>query len=86
MTPEQVTQMIEQGLPGCEVRVAGDGSHFEAIVIGTVFEGKSMVEEQKMVYATLGDSITSGALHALSIKAYTPEEWEKAQKMQVSGS
>lgn len=86
MTPEQVAQMIEQGLAGCEVRVTGDGSHFEAVVIGTVFEGKSMVEEQKMVYATLGDSITSGALHALSIKAYTPEEWEKAQKLQVSGS
>jgi acid stress-induced BolA-like protein IbaG/YrbA len=28
-----------------------------------------------MVYATVNDYIQSGDIHALSIKAYTPEEW-----------
>jgi len=37
-----------------------------------------------MVYGTLGDRITSGAIHALSIKAYTPAEWEKASKLKIS--
>jgi acid stress-induced BolA-like protein IbaG/YrbA len=34
-----------------------------------------MIAEQKMVYATLNQHIQSGAIHALTIKAYTPDEW-----------
>ena len=29
-----------------------------------------------MVYASLGDSFQSEALHALSVKTYTPEAWK----------
>ena len=83
MNPEDVQKLIEAGLPDCEVKVQGDGSHFEAVVVGNVFEGLSAVKKQQKVYATLGDKITSGEVHALSIKAFTPEEWEKAQKLQV---
>ena len=85
MEPEEVQQLIEAGLPGADVRVTGDGSHFEAVVIADVFEGKTPVAQQKMVYATLGDHISSGAVHALTIKAYTPEKWAQASKHQ-SGS
>lgn len=84
MEVEAIKQLIEAGIPNCEATVSGDGSHYEAIVVSREFEGKTMVQEQKMVYATLGDNITSGAIHALSIKAYTPEEWEKAKKLRVS--
>ncbi len=54
MTPEEVQQMIQAGLPNCEVKVEGDGSHFEAIVIGDEFDGLSLVKKQQKVYATLG--------------------------------
>ena len=83
MNPEDVQKMIQAGLPDCEVKVEGDGSHFDAIVIGKVFDGLSLVKKQQTVYATLGDKITSGELHALTIKTFTPEEWDKAQKLQV---
>ena len=84
MDPEEVKKLILAGLPDCEVTVTGDGSHFDAIVVGEVFAGKSLVVKQKLVYATVNDVITSGQLHALSIKTYTPAEWEKAKKLQVS--
>lgn len=77
MTPEEVKALIEAGMPGSTVTVTGDGSKFEATVVSTEFEGKTMVQEQKMVYATVNQEITSGALHALTIKAYTPEEWQQ---------
>ena len=83
METTEVQRLIEDGLPGAEVKVTGDGSHFEAVVISDAFEGQSPVAQQKMVYATLGDHITSGALHALTIKAYTPEKWAQASKLQV---
>ncbi len=84
MEPNEVQNLIEQGLGGVTVQVSGDGSHFEAIVVGEVFAGLSAVKRQQAVYGTLGDRITSGAIHALSIKAYTPNEWEKAKKLKIS--
>lgn len=75
MTPEDVKALIEAGMPGSTVTVTGDGSKFEATVVSAEFEGKTMVQEQKMVYATVNQEITSGALHALTIKAFTPDEW-----------
>ena len=77
MTPEEVKTLIEAGMPGSTVTVTGDGSKFEATVVSADFEAKTMVQEQKMVYATVNQEITSGALHALTIKAYTPEEWDQ---------
>jgi acid stress-induced BolA-like protein IbaG/YrbA len=83
MQPENIKQMIESGLPDCEAHVEGDGRHFYAVVVCEAFAGKSMLEQHKMVYETLGDSMQS-AIHALSMKTYTPAEWGKAQKLNVS--
>ncbi len=84
MEPEEVKRLIEAGLPDCDVTVKGDGSHFDAIVVGEVFADLSLVKQQQLVYATVNEQITSGALHALSIKTYTPAQWAKASKLQIS--
>ncbi len=84
MNPDDVKQRIASELTECDVTVTGDGSHFEAIVVGEVFNGLTPVKKQQLVYATVNDLITSGELHALSIKAYTPAEWAKASKLQIS--
>jgi acid stress-induced BolA-like protein IbaG/YrbA len=75
MEPQAVARLIEAGLPGAEVQVSGDGSHFDAIVVSPVFAGKSLLEKQRLVYATVNEHIASGELHALSIKTFTPAEW-----------
>ena len=74
MQTETVARLIEAGIPGAEVKVTGDGSHFEAVVVSSEFHGKSLLEKQRMVYATVDEQIRSGELHALSIKTYTPED------------
>lgn len=84
MDPQEVKNLIEAGLPGCQVTVTGDGSHFDVTVIGEVFADLTPVKKQQLVYATVNERITSGELHALSIKTYTPEEWKKASKLQIS--
>ena len=83
MDVSEIKSLIENNLSGVEARVTGDGSHFEAIVIGECFDGLSMVAQQKLVYATVSEHITSGALHALTIKTYTPAQWEKANQFQI---
>ena len=82
MNENDIKTMIENGLTGGQVSVTGDGTHFEAIVVYDGFAEKSVLEQHRMVYATLGDSMQS-AIHALSIKTFTTKQWEQAQKLQV---
>lgn len=79
MDPEQIKQLIEAGIADSQATVTGDGGKYEAIVISDAFDGLSMLKEHQLVYATVNEHIASGALHALTIKAYTPSEWEKMQ-------
>ena len=76
MTQDDVKKMIEDGIADSEVIVSGEGCNLEVTVISDTFEGKTMLAEQKMVYATVNSLITSGELHALGIKAFTRAEWE----------
>jgi acid stress-induced BolA-like protein IbaG/YrbA len=75
METEEVKRIIEAGISDCEAIVTADGSKYTAIVVSDEFEGKTMIAEQKMVYALLNEQIQSGAIHALTIKAYTKSEW-----------
>jgi acid stress-induced BolA-like protein IbaG/YrbA len=73
---DDIKKLIEQGLPGAEATVRGDdGAHFEADVVCAEFQGLNMVKQHQMVYATLGDRMQSGEIHALALRTYTPQEW-----------
>lgn len=60
------------------VQVEGDGYHYQLTIVSNAFLGKSKVARQQWVYSKLKDYITSGSLHALSMKTWTKEEWEKS--------
>ncbi|MTW22462.1 BolA family protein [Allochromatium palmeri] len=74
METEAVAQLIRAGLPGSEVRVTGDGEHFEAVVVSDAFEGLSLIKRERLVMETVREQVASGELHALSIKARTPAQ------------
>ncbi|KTD25705.1 BolA like protein [Legionella lansingensis] len=59
------------------VRVEGDGYHYQLTIVSDAFIGKSKVARQQWVYAKLKDYITTGSLHAISMKTLTKAEWEK---------
>jgi acid stress-induced BolA-like protein IbaG/YrbA len=75
MQPEQVQQIIAAGLPCAHLQVAGDGQHFEAVIVSAEFAGQSRIQRQQRVNAVLRGYFDSGELHALSMKTHTPEEW-----------
>jgi acid stress-induced BolA-like protein IbaG/YrbA len=76
MNPEEIEQIIESNLEGSKATVTADGNKYEATVISNAFEGLSLVKKHQLVYALLNEHIASGVIHALTIKAYTPAEWE----------
>lgn len=66
------------GVDGVEyAQVKGDGYHYQLTIVSDVFVGKSKVARQQWVYAQLKDYITTGSLHALSMKTWTKTEWER---------
>jgi acid stress-induced BolA-like protein IbaG/YrbA len=78
MTAEEVKRLILTGLPGAEVRVlTDDDTHFEAVVVAREFEGRRPLQRHQLVYAGLGVRM-GREIHALSIQAFTPEEWRVA--------
>jgi acid stress-induced BolA-like protein IbaG/YrbA len=80
MQPEDIKNLIETGLKAASATVTGDGRHFDATVISPEFSGKNRIQKQQLVYATLGDRIANGTLHAISIKTFTPDEWHQQNK------
>ena len=74
MQEEQIKQLLDSALPGCDVEVLVEGSHCTVTVIGEVFEGLRPVKRQQMVYAGLSQQIADGSIHAVNITALTPAE------------
>ena len=54
----------------------GGESHFRITVISGAFVGQSRIERHRQINAILADEL-SGPVHALSIKALTPEEADR---------
>lgn len=50
------------------------GGHFRVSIVSDSFTGKGLLERHRMVYACLSDALQH-EIHALSIKAYTPAEF-----------
>ena len=76
ISPEQVQTMIQERLANAEVKVVGDGQHFEAIIVSPDFAGKTRVKQHQLVYGALQSELASETIHALSLKTYTPEAWQ----------
>jgi acid stress-induced BolA-like protein IbaG/YrbA len=79
VTPESIQIDIARNMATQHLSVTGDGQHFEAIIVSQEFAGKSRIQRQQRVYKTLGDRM-NGEIHALSMKTYTPDEWESGSK------
>lgn len=81
MQAEDIKKILEEKLSLDEVHVMGEGSHFQVLAVGDVFDGMSRVKKQQMIYAPLNEFIADGTLHALSIKTFNQEQWQKDKKL-----
>jgi acid stress-induced BolA-like protein IbaG/YrbA len=78
VSPEQVEAMIKAGLPDAEVQVqdlTGTRDHYQVVVVSSQFAGKRLIQQHQLVNGSVQAAMATGALHALTMKTYTPEEW-----------
>lgn len=77
MTEQELKQVIEVAMPDSQVSIEGDGCNCQAIIVSDAFDGKSRVARQQLVFSILGKHIASGEIHAITMKTWTPQEWEQ---------
>jgi len=55
------------------------GGHYRAVIVSEEFAGLNRVRSQQLVFGVVDDWM-GGAIHALSMKTYTPDGWAAASE------
>lgn len=74
-SPESIRARLLAAFPRAQVDITdltGTQDHFEAVVVAGEFDGKSRLEQHKMVYAALGE-LMGGPIHALALTTRAPQ-------------
>ncbi|MWP50079.1 MULTISPECIES: BolA family protein [unclassified Gilliamella] len=82
MNKQEIIDKLNSSLKLDDVHVlTDDGSHFQVIAVGELFADLTRVKKQQAIYAPLAEFISDNRIHALSIKTYTPTEWQRERKL-----
>ena len=76
LSSDEIKQRIEAAIPGAQAEVedyTGGGDHFKATVTAAAFEGRSRIQQHRLVYEIFGGEI-GGPIHALSLKTLAPQQ------------
>jgi stress-induced morphogen len=75
MNAGDIEALIKAALPDAVVTIrdlAGDGDHYAAEVVSATFQGKTRVQQHKLVYDALQGKV-GGVLHALALQTSVPK-------------
>ena len=79
ITPEEIKDTVSKAFPVSMIEtqdLTGGGDHWQLIIVSPAFEGRGLLE-QRMVHEALGEAMRTERIHALTMKLYTPGQWEK---------
>jgi BolA protein len=74
MEQDEIVKRVRAEHPDAVVDIVGSDCNFELHIVSEGFAGQGLLQRQKSVLALFKDELKSGALHALTIKAKTPQE------------
>lgn len=76
MREEDIIGKIQAALPDARVELVdltGTKDHWEATIVSSAFEGKSLIQRHRLVFDALAEEM-KGPIHALSLKVLTPAQ------------
>jgi|TARA_B110000240_G_C13210801_1_gene330319 acid stress-induced BolA-like protein IbaG/YrbA len=79
MIEKKIIKILEENIKDGKVfiqDITGSNNHFNLIVISSVFDGLTMIQQHQVIYKLLGSMITK-EIHALQIKTLTWKQWKK---------
>ena len=59
--------------------LTGTQDHWQVLVVSNAFDGKTRVEQHQMVTGPLQERFGSNEIHAMALKTFTPQKWEKVK-------
>ena len=74
MTEDEVREKVINAIEGSEVTVRdlkGDGRSFRIEVKSSIFEGKTLISQHRLVQDIFAQDLASDTIHALSIATVT---------------
>lgn len=80
MTAAELKNRIEKLAPGTKAELfdlTGTQDHWQALIVSPAFEGKTMIEQHRMIFGLLKTEVESNEVHALTLKTYTPEQYAR---------
>jgi monothiol glutaredoxin len=80
-----IQQMVVAGMSASEVIIEGEGCDLLITVVSDEFADLSPVKKQQMVMAILQEPLTSGRIHALTVKTFTPSQWQEINSAKPEG-
>ncbi len=83
MTPIELKKRLETLAPQTQVEVSdltGTENHYQAVIISPLFAGKMILEQHRIVLGLVQSEVDSGEVHALTLKTYTPEQFNSLNK------
>ena len=77
MNATQLKNRIETLAAGTQVvelvDLTGTQDHWQALIVSPAFEGKTMIQQHRMVFELLKDEVASNEVHALTLRTFTPK-------------
>ncbi len=83
MLNNEIKERIEGGITEAECFVnefSGGTDHYAVIVVSNSFEGKTLLTRHRMIMDLFQEEMGTGEVHALTIKAFTQQQWEVENK------
>ncbi len=77
----EIERLIKEALPDAEVTIRdlrGDGEHYAALIVSASFEGKTRVQQHRIVYTALQGRM-EGELHALALQTAVPKDSSRSK-------
>ena len=76
ITSETLAGYVRHAMPDAQVSVTdktGTMDHLAVRIVSIAFQGKNLLDRHRMVYQALTEPMKDGRIHALEIKAETPD-------------
>lgn len=80
MSGEQIKEILSKAMPVTLVEtqdLTGGGDHWQLIIVSPAFEGKGLIEQHRLVNEALKEPLSDQRIHALSLKTFSPAQWDK---------
>ncbi|MES2614797.1 MAG: BolA family protein [Bdellovibrionota bacterium] len=89
MLPHDIKNRIESGISEAECFVnefSGGTDHYAVIVVSNSFEGQTLLSRHRMIMDLFKQEMSTGEVHALSIKAFTKKQWETEKTINIKSA